>query len=74
MMRLNKDLAEVDVPEEMAVCDYRELKSKKRVTMTAFPDEESFWYKGKYKFVIDFGKEYPYKPPKCMSLTNVSNG
>ena len=83
MLRLNKDLAELDVPEELAHCDFTELKKHKRFKLMVFPDEESFWYftiqsgiyriryKGKYEFTVDFGSEYPHKPPKCMCLTKV---
>lgn len=37
-----------------------------------YPDKDSLWYKGKYKFTIDIPNDYPHKAPHCMCITPVN--
>ena len=70
MLRLNTEIVDLDEVPELFICDLSKINEKK-CTLTIYPDEESFWYKGVYVFKIEFGKDYPFKAPKCLCTTRI---
>lgn len=72
--RLNKDMNELDIPENIEMTYCKDSKGKddlQHFKLKMKASEDSLWYKGIYHFKVDVPDDFPISPPKVHCDTQI---